>query len=240
MLSTTDCIIPDDLRASYPSAIHEETPECEGEEKDRTSGQDKGVEGCRCSSGEAALAEGEEKCKDFPRTPGTPDTPTIVLTPPDPCINFALNKVNYLDSRTMAGPLFPMVDAGSLQEGPLQLLRDDLSDCTSYLSLASTASEFTLSPDLHGEKRHNGHTVYFWDRGFVTWRQASDPGGANLQRRGCRAEVEHKPMKQRIKSFLSSIIMGNVWAWQGQTGTIFQARNVTQATHTLYITVQKS
>ncbi|XP_036413456.1 guanine nucleotide exchange protein smcr8b [Colossoma macropomum] len=157
VLSTTDSIIPDDLRASYPSAIHEETPECEGEEKDRTPGQEnKGVEGCRCSSGEAVPAEGEEKCKDFPRTPGTPDTPTIVLTTPDLCINFALNKVNYLDSRTMAGPLFPMIDTGSLQEGPLQLLRDDLSDCTSYLSLASTASEFTLSPDLHGEKSVGG------------------------------------------------------------------------------------
>ncbi|KAI4881847.1 hypothetical protein NFI96_026634 [Prochilodus magdalenae] len=145
VLSTTDSIIPDDLRASCPTAIHEESPECEGGEKDGTSSQ----EGYRCSTGEA---EGQETGKDFPTIPGTPDTPTIVLTPPAPCLDFPLSTVSYLDSHIGAGPLFPVVDGGSLQDWPLQLLRDDLSDCTSYLSLASTASEFTLSPEFHGEK----------------------------------------------------------------------------------------
>ncbi|XP_072513693.1 guanine nucleotide exchange protein smcr8b [Salminus brasiliensis] len=136
VLSITDSIIPDDLRASYPSAIYEETAECEAGEK--------GVEGDACDTRDVVLEEGHEDCLS---TPCTPDTPTIVLTPPDP-----LNKVDYLDSHTTAGPILPMMDARYLQDGPLQLIRDDLSDCTSYLSLASTASELPLSPGLHGEK----------------------------------------------------------------------------------------
>ncbi|XP_066517748.1 guanine nucleotide exchange protein smcr8b [Hoplias malabaricus] len=148
VLSTTDSIIPDDLRASYPSAIHEETSECEGEEKNGTSSQeDKGMEGYLCNFGQ----DGQENQQDFQIVPGTPDTPTIVLTQSNPCDNFALSKVNNLDSHTLAGH-----DGGTVQEGPLQLIQDDLSDCTSHLSFASTASEFSLSLNPNGETSLSG------------------------------------------------------------------------------------
>uniref|UniRef100_W5KA01 Smith-Magenis syndrome chromosome region, candidate 8b n=1 Tax=Astyanax mexicanus TaxID=7994 RepID=W5KA01_ASTMX len=141
VLSITDSIIQDDLRASYPSAISEETTECEEKEKDRTSGQkDESVDGNLCGTGEVVPKKLHIDCQG---TPCTPDSPTLVLTPPDACVNFALNKVNYLDLYAMAGPFFPVVD------GPLQLLQDDLSDCTSYLSLTSTAS---VSSGVYGEK----------------------------------------------------------------------------------------
>lgn len=156
VLSTTDSIIPDDLRASCVSAIHEETTECEGKEKRSSSQEDKCVEEYAHGTQDTVLVEGQEKYCDFQSIPGTPETPSIVLTQPDPCVNFALSKVSYLDLHTVAGPLFPVVDTGSLQEGPLQLVRDDLSDCTSYLSLASTPSEFSLSPGLHGAKGASG------------------------------------------------------------------------------------
>lgn len=122
VLSITDSIIPDDLRASYPSAIHEETPGREGEEND-----------CMRSDGDLSV-RCEEKRRECQ---SSPSTPTIVINPLDPHM--------ILDLCTPS----PLSEPGCLRDTALLFTPDDFSDCTSYLSLGSTGS--TLSLDLHGE-----------------------------------------------------------------------------------------
>ncbi|XP_056594161.1 guanine nucleotide exchange protein smcr8b [Triplophysa dalaica] len=68
VLSTTDSFVPEDLRASYPSAIDEESLEKDTEEKDSSQNQkDKQVE---------CVVEEPHGC------------PLITLSPPDPAITF--------------------------------------------------------------------------------------------------------------------------------------------------------
>lgn len=122
VLSTTDSIIPDDLRASYPTAIYEETPEHEGEGND-----------CMRSA-EDVWVQGKDKCQS------SPSTPTTLINPPDP--HMSLNLCTF-------GAHSPLSEPGSLQDRPFLFTPDDFSDCTSYQSHGSTGS--TLSLDLHGE-----------------------------------------------------------------------------------------
>ncbi|XP_053332393.1 guanine nucleotide exchange protein smcr8b [Clarias gariepinus] len=129
VLSTTDSIIPDDLRASYPSAICEETPEHEEEQND-----------CVNSSEDVLVP-----CKDKPQSsPSSPSTPTTVINPPDPHMT--------LDLCTFAG--LPLSEPGSLQDRPFLFPPDDYSDCTSFRSLGSTSS--TVSLDLYRDKSAPG------------------------------------------------------------------------------------
>lgn len=123
VLSTTDSIIPDDLRASYPLAIYEETPEHEGEQND-----------CMSSAEDVLSFQCKEKCQDGQ------SSPAIIINPPDPHMT--------LDLCTFGAPS-PISEPGSLQDRPFLFTPDDFSDCTSYLSLGSTGS--ALSLDLHGE-----------------------------------------------------------------------------------------
>ncbi|XP_058236339.1 guanine nucleotide exchange protein smcr8b isoform X2 [Hemibagrus wyckioides] len=131
VLSTTDSIIPDDLRASCPSAIYEETPERDGEEDDdRMHSSDDVLVQCK---------EKQQKCQS------SPSTPTIVINPADPHMR--------LDLSTFAAHS-PLSDQGSLQDRPFLFTPDELSDCTSYRSLGSTGS--TLSLDFRGGKSTAG------------------------------------------------------------------------------------
>lgn len=131
VLSTTDSIIPDDLRASYPTAIHEETPEHEGEGND-----------CMHSTEDVLI-----QCKDKRQEcPSSPSTPTIVINPLDP--HMSLNLCTF-------GAHSPLSEPGSLQDRPFLFTPDDFSDCTSYQSHGSTGS--TLSLDLRGEKSTAGN-----------------------------------------------------------------------------------
>lgn len=128
VLSTTESIIPEDLRASYPSAIDEETPEHEGEDNDcMRSAEDFSVQ-CK---------EKHQECQSSPRTP------TIVLNPEDPHMS--------LDVCTFGG-VSPLSEPGSLQDRSFLFTPDDFSDCTSYHSLSSTGAGSTISLDLRGGK----------------------------------------------------------------------------------------
>ncbi|KAK3510703.1 hypothetical protein QTP70_015155 [Hemibagrus guttatus] len=130
VLSTTDSIIPDDLRASGPSAIYEETPEHDGEEDDDRMHSSDVLVQCK---------EKQQECQS------SPSTPTPVKNPPDPHMS--------LDLSTFAAHS-PLSEQGSLQDRPFVFTPDELSDCTSYRSLGSTGS--TLSLDLRGEKSTAG------------------------------------------------------------------------------------
>ncbi|MCJ8747706.1 hypothetical protein PDJAM_G00156440 [Pangasius djambal] len=130
VLSTTDSIIPDDLRASYPSAVYEETPEHEGEENDCTRSAEDVLVQCK---------EKQQECQS------SSSTPTIVINPPDPHMTLDLCPF---------GALSPLSEPGSLQDRSFLSTPDDFSECTSYWSLGSIGS--TLSLDLRGEKSTAG------------------------------------------------------------------------------------
>ncbi|XP_062866739.1 guanine nucleotide exchange protein smcr8b [Trichomycterus rosablanca] len=128
VLSTTDSIIPDDLRASYFSAIHEET-------QDHQEQEDESLEKCLCGTEGAIPAEGQDESQDF-------QIPPIIINSPDPDLNFDLN---YLDFRTIGTPL-SISRANSLQ--PAQ---DNHLECTSFHSLASTVSDLASFHGLDGK-----------------------------------------------------------------------------------------
>lgn len=130
VLSTTDSIIPDDLRASYPSAIYEETPEHEGGENDCVRSAEDILVGCK---------EERQECHS------SPSTPTIVINPPDP--HMTLGLCNF-------GATSSPCEPGSLQDRPFLFTPDHFSDCISYLSLGSTGS--TVSLDNRGEVSTTG------------------------------------------------------------------------------------
>ncbi|KAK2817740.1 hypothetical protein Q7C36_021673 [Tachysurus vachellii] len=127
VLNFTDSIIPDDLRASCPTAIYEETPEHAGEQNDD-----------HMHSAEDGLVQCKEKQQEWQ---SSPNSPTLVINPPEPHMS--------LDLCTF-GAHSPVSEQGSLQDRPFLFTPDELSDCTSYRSLGSTGS--TLSLDFRGEK----------------------------------------------------------------------------------------
>ncbi|XP_076846090.1 guanine nucleotide exchange protein smcr8b isoform X2 [Brachyhypopomus gauderio] len=147
VLSTTDSIVLEDLRASCPSAIDEETPEQDGEEQDRTPSQvEKATKVHTSDTADTVPGDGREKHQSVP------DTSTAFVTPPNPDLSPALAKVTSVDSCTATGSLFPAEKINSLPEAPSPLMQDDLSDCTSYLSLTSNVSEAGVSPGPLGER----------------------------------------------------------------------------------------
>ncbi|TTF71942.1 Guanine nucleotide exchange protein smcr8b [Bagarius yarrelli] len=115
VLSVTDSIIPDDLRASCPSAIFEETPENEGEE-----------------NADPECCPEDVQCREYQHSA---TTPTIVINSSD-------NRMS-LDSCTVSA-CSPLCETGFLQDRRFRFTPDNFSDCTSYLSLGSTGSTLSV------------------------------------------------------------------------------------------------
>ncbi len=141
VLCTTESILPEDLRASYPYAIDEESPEQETDDKDTSHNQEgKQVECVYGVGNEVPGDHGgtfmEEEPQNF--------YPAVTLTPPDCAMTFNLGH---------ASELIPL----SLLDEPCRIVPDDLSDCFSYRSTtASTTSECTFPSCLSRNKREAG------------------------------------------------------------------------------------
>lgn len=126
VLSTTDFIVPEDLRASYPCAIDEESPEQDPDKKDSMSQnqKDKPVE---------CVVEEPQGC------------PTITLSPPDPAVTFPHEDDCHASCTNL-----------SLLEEPCRTVRDDLSECFSFRSTTASTASDTFSACNHGDKREGG------------------------------------------------------------------------------------
>ncbi|KAL1282750.1 hypothetical protein QQF64_001553 [Cirrhinus molitorella] len=136
VLCTTECILPEDLRAC---AIDEESLEQETDEKDMSQNQDgKQVEGVYGISGDTCM----EEPQDF--------YPAVTLTPPDCPMTLAQSSSQDACHPSELIPL-PLIDE------PCRMVPDDLSDCFSYRSTtASTTSECTFPACLPRNKREAG------------------------------------------------------------------------------------
>ncbi|XP_067298234.1 guanine nucleotide exchange protein smcr8b [Pseudorasbora parva] len=147
VLCTTESIVPEELRASYPCAIDEESPEQENDEKDTCQIQDnKNVE-CVFGVGNVPGDHGGA-CLEEPQH----FYPTVTLTPPDCPIPLIMggSSSQYACHATESIPF-------SLLDEPCRTISDDLSDCFSYRSTtASTTSECPFSFCLPGNKREGG------------------------------------------------------------------------------------
>uniref|UniRef100_A0A671MNU0 Smith-Magenis syndrome chromosomal region candidate gene 8-B protein homolog n=1 Tax=Sinocyclocheilus anshuiensis TaxID=1608454 RepID=A0A671MNU0_9TELE len=133
---TTESILPEELRASYPCAIDEESPDQETAEKDMSQNQeDKQVE-CVYGVGNKVPKDHGGACMEEPQD----FYPAVTLTPPDCPMTLTLE-------------LIPL----SLLDEPCRIVSDDFSDCFSYRSTtASTTSECTFSACLPRNKRQGG------------------------------------------------------------------------------------
>ncbi|KAK6476199.1 guanine nucleotide exchange protein smcr8a-like [Huso huso] len=170
VLSTTDSIIPEDLRASCPSAIHEEGPHGDGSEKHMYESPalsqqqvDSSVQDAEGFEKEAT-EQGDSACCIEQKGPHFED-PAPELS--QECSDNGVVKVALRSSR--AGEQGPGVDDGGFvsADGALEGLPsyelnltylsdevsrldlDDVSDSTSFMS-ASTSSERAASPFLSG------------------------------------------------------------------------------------------
>ncbi|XP_051558745.1 guanine nucleotide exchange protein smcr8b [Myxocyprinus asiaticus] len=143
VLSMTDSILPEDLRALYPCAIDEESPEQETDEKDRSQNQES-EQVKECPFGVGIAASGEKRgvfTEGF--------YPAFTLTPPDCPMTLTPAGSNSQDVCS-ALELIPF----PLLEEPCRTVRDDLSDCFSFRSTtASTPSDCTFFVYHHGDKR---------------------------------------------------------------------------------------
>uniref|UniRef100_A0A672LRI9 Smith-Magenis syndrome chromosomal region candidate gene 8-B protein homolog n=1 Tax=Sinocyclocheilus grahami TaxID=75366 RepID=A0A672LRI9_SINGR len=148
VLCTTESILPEDLRASYPCAIDEESPEQETDEKDISHNQeDKQVE-CVYSVGNKVPGDHGATCMEEPQD----FYPAVTLTPPDCPMTLTLGRSSSQDA-CHASELIPL----SLLDEPCRIVPDDLSDCFSYRSTtASTTSECTFPTCLPKNKREGG------------------------------------------------------------------------------------
>ncbi|XDV14571.1 hypothetical protein PO909_014804 [Leuciscus waleckii] len=147
VLSTTESILQEELRALYPCAIDEESPEQENDEKDRCQKQDnKNVE-CVFGMGNVPGDHGGaclESLQGF--------YPAVTLTPPDCPITLSLGGSSFQDA-CHATESIPLL----LPDEPCQTVPDDLSDCFSYRSTtASTTSECPFSACLPRGKKEGG------------------------------------------------------------------------------------
>ncbi|KAI7810685.1 guanine nucleotide exchange protein smcr8b [Triplophysa rosa] len=126
VLSTTDSFLPEDLRASYPCAIDEESLEQDTDEKDLMSQnqKDKQVE---------CVVDESHGC------------PSITLSPPDPAVTFPSDDDCHASCTNL-----------SLLEEPCPTVRDDLSDCFSFRSTTASTASDTFSACIHGDKREGG------------------------------------------------------------------------------------
>uniref|UniRef100_A0A673M746 Smith-Magenis syndrome chromosomal region candidate gene 8-B protein homolog n=1 Tax=Sinocyclocheilus rhinocerous TaxID=307959 RepID=A0A673M746_9TELE len=148
VLCTTESILPEDLRASYPCAIDEESPEQETDEKDISHNQeDKQVE-CIYGVGNKVPGDHGGACMEEPQD----FYPAVTLTPPDCPMTLTLGRSSAQDA-CHASELIPL----SLLDEPCRIIPDDLSDCFSYWSTtASTTSECTFPTCLPKNKREGG------------------------------------------------------------------------------------
>uniref|UniRef100_A0A673KTR5 Smith-Magenis syndrome chromosomal region candidate gene 8-B protein homolog n=1 Tax=Sinocyclocheilus rhinocerous TaxID=307959 RepID=A0A673KTR5_9TELE len=148
VLGTTESILPEELRASYPCAINEESPDQETAEKDMSQNQeDKQVE-CVYSVGNKVPKDHGEACMEEPQD----FYPAATLTPPDCPMTLTLGGSSSQDT-CHASELIPL----SLLDEPCLIVSDDFSDCFSYRSTtASTTSECTFSACLPRNKREGG------------------------------------------------------------------------------------
>lgn len=144
VLCTTETILPEDLRASYPCAIDEESPEQETDEKDISHNQeDKQV---KCVYGEGnEVPEGAcmEELQDF--------YPAVILTPPDCPMTMTLSRSSSQDV-CHASELIPL----SLLDEPYRIVPDDLSDCFSYRSTTASTTSEIFPTCLPRNKREGG------------------------------------------------------------------------------------
>ncbi|ROI62432.1 Guanine nucleotide exchange protein smcr8b [Anabarilius grahami] len=147
VLSTTESILPEELRASYPCAIDEEIPEQENDEKDMRQKQDNKNAECVLDVGNVP---GDHGGACLLEQQGF--YPAVTLTPPDCPITLTLGGSSSQDACHVTESL-PF----SLLDEPCRTEPDDLSDCFSYLSTtASTTSECPFSVCLPGDKREGG------------------------------------------------------------------------------------
>uniref|UniRef100_A0A8C1R4N7 Smith-Magenis syndrome chromosome region, candidate 8b n=1 Tax=Cyprinus carpio TaxID=7962 RepID=A0A8C1R4N7_CYPCA len=144
VLCTTESILPEDLRASYPCAIDEESPEQETDEKDISHNQeDKQV---KCVYGEGNEVPGGacmEELQDF--------YPAVILTPPDCPMTMTLSRSSSQDV-CHASELIPL----SLLDEPYRIVPDDLSDCFSYRSTTASTTSEIFPTCLPRNKREGG------------------------------------------------------------------------------------
>uniref|UniRef100_A0A672MAQ8 Smith-Magenis syndrome chromosomal region candidate gene 8-B protein homolog n=1 Tax=Sinocyclocheilus grahami TaxID=75366 RepID=A0A672MAQ8_SINGR len=148
VLSTTESILPEELRGSYPCAINEESPDQETAEKDMSQNQeDKQVE-CVYGVGNKVPKDHGEACMEGPQD----FYPAVTLTPPDCPMTLTLSGSSSQDT-CHASELIPL----SLLNDPCRIVSDDFSDCFSYRgTTASTTSECTFSACRPRNKREGG------------------------------------------------------------------------------------
>ncbi|XP_026060406.1 guanine nucleotide exchange protein smcr8b [Carassius auratus] len=145
VLCTTESILPEDLRASYPCAIDEESPEQETVEKKISHKQeDKQVE-CVYGEGNEVTGDHGGACMEEPQY----FYPAVILTPPDCPMIMTISRSSSQDVCHASDSIpLPLLDE------PCRMVPDDLSDCFSYRSTtASTTSECTFPTCLPKNKR---------------------------------------------------------------------------------------
>ncbi|NP_999967.1 guanine nucleotide exchange protein smcr8b [Danio rerio] len=142
VLCITESISPDELRASYPCAIDEESPEQETDEKNSSQYQEDNNEKSIYVQGKIS-ADHENACLKKLH-------PSVTVTPPD--CPLTLEETSFQDS-CQATESATML----LLDEPSRMVPDDLSDCFSYRSTtASTTSECTFPACLPKDKREGG------------------------------------------------------------------------------------
>ncbi|KPP68918.1 smith-Magenis syndrome chromosomal region candidate protein 8-like [Scleropages formosus] len=196
VLSTTDSIIPEDLRASYPSAIHEE--DSTDAVEDRTSGQMFPVnpgtdvqDECVYKTGTSVQVdatccmgqEGPAYEEPSPELAQECCANGVVKQEPRPCcqrdlplqVDFVLDDANICED-PLAG-LSHEPNPTYLLDETSRMNLDDLSDSTSFMS-ASTSSDRTCSPFLYGspvtvkQKKKAGQSAIRFIRQYPFAQQA--------------------------------------------------------------------
>ncbi|KAL4624455.1 Smith-Magenis syndrome chromosomal region candidate gene 8 protein-like [Arapaima gigas] len=171
VLSTTDSIIPEDLRASYPSAIYEE--DCTDTGEDHTSELPEQVFPVNLTTGmqiecvyktgtlvqvDATCCLGQEGLlyeEPYPELAQECCANGVVKQEPQPCrrrdlplqVDFVLDDTNTSEDPLTGLPHEPNPTYLSDETSKMNL--DDISDSTSFMSI-STSSDRTCSPFLYG------------------------------------------------------------------------------------------
>ncbi|TRY64411.1 hypothetical protein DNTS_017108 [Danionella cerebrum] len=131
VLCTTESIRPEELRASYPCAIDEESQEQETDEKD-------------CSEKQGESVEHNPEHQALETMDPQSIQATLTLTPPDYPVILMQNATSFPNPCT-AKESVPQL----LFEDACLTVPDDSSDCFSHQSItASTSSEFNFSTSL--------------------------------------------------------------------------------------------
>ncbi|XP_036396797.1 guanine nucleotide exchange protein smcr8b [Megalops cyprinoides] len=170
VLSTTDSIIPEDLRASYPSAIYEEEPpveNCTDASPNQISVLNKApgmLDECTYVSG--AVVQADASCcmgkevqtykESSPELAQECSANGIVKQEPQSCrqgdpslqVDFALEQTTFSEASPSGHPLYEL-NPNCLSDDISKVTLDDMSDSTSFMS-ASTSSDRTYSPVLCG------------------------------------------------------------------------------------------